>query len=179
MRKVVIREEVQICFKELHLNFFQRESPKLQGLKQMYFLLCLIHKQIEIRICMSWSVLSLFPKNLPPGSGLLTWTAHGDAGMVSGRAVKYRDLLSTATLSLTQPSQQAPVGMVRKAELQQTDRVQEGRKIWWNNWYLWFLRFHQNQVVCDKTTTTELEAVRFIAQVKISPLNWILTPLSS
>lgn len=41
------------CSKELHLIFFQRESPKLQGLKQMYFPLGLNPRQLEIRICMS------------------------------------------------------------------------------------------------------------------------------
>lgn len=49
----VVREEVQICSKEVHLKIFQREAPKLQGLEQMYFPLGLNHRQLEIRICMS------------------------------------------------------------------------------------------------------------------------------
>jgi len=51
--RVVVREEVHICSKELHLKIFQRENPKLQSLKQMYFLLGLNHRELEIRICMS------------------------------------------------------------------------------------------------------------------------------
>lgn len=59
MGRAVVREEIQICFKEVHLKIFQRESPKLQGLKQMYIPLGLNHRQLEIRICMSRSCFPL------------------------------------------------------------------------------------------------------------------------
>lgn len=42
------KEKVQICSNKLHLKHFQRESLNLQGLKQMYFPVCLNHRQLEI-----------------------------------------------------------------------------------------------------------------------------------
>lgn len=125
----------------------------------------------------NWAHLQKSPT---PGAGLLTRTTH-EVDPYRGWFLTWQKSTGTFRIEPLCPrlSPQSKQGSWRKAELWQTEGVPERNKNWCNNWYLRPLRFYHNQVVCGRATRAELEAARSIAQVQISPLNWLSTTLSS